>query len=52
MSKRGGKWPVLMALSAVLLGCTQITVVGADGEVTTENGVGIVKLEAHPNRQP
>ncbi|MDX1423413.1 MAG: hypothetical protein R3322_09755 [Kiloniellales bacterium] len=52
MSKRGGKWPGLMALSAVLLGCTQITVVGADGEVTTENGVGIVKLEAHPNRQP
>ncbi len=52
MAKCSGKWFLLMALWPVLLGCTQVTVVGADGEVTMENGVGIIKLETHPNRRP
>ena len=48
----GRKWSVLMALWTVFSGCTQVTVVGADGEVTTDYGIGIIKLETHPNRRP
>ncbi len=48
----GRKWSVLMALWTVLSGCTRVTVVGADGEVTTDYGIGIIKLETHPNRRP
>ena len=48
----GGKWFVPAALWAVLSGCTQVTIIGADGEVTMENGIGIIKLETHPGRLP
>ena len=48
----GGKWVVRVALCAVVSGCTQITVIGADGEVTTEIGFGIAKIETDPGRLP
>ena len=41
-----------LPLVAMLAGCTVVTVVGADGEVMTRRGIGVIAVETRPSQRP
>ncbi len=45
-------WAVFCLLLLAATGCTRVTVRSGDGEVHTENGFGIIRLDTRPGKLP